>query len=469
MAGSAGITGEARSARQAVRSRFTLFSAGATALAVALVLLSVFALDLNLGRLKQSFGWVEHTDAVLLQLTRIEASLIAGESGERGYLLTGDADYRESWEGAHQAIAGEVDELAALLSDNPEEEQRLRALRPLISDRFAEFKRVVDLGPEHLDEALAILKTARVEQLTPRIQAGLAELRRSELALLDQRQRQAEADASRLNLLAIAAGVLALASLAFGLILFQRQRARHRIEQLQSELIHVSRLNTMGQTASILAHEMKQPLTATGNYLRGARRLLEAPEAPAPGKIVEILGKAGAQVERATQIVGRLRSLVDKGETERASEDVRATVEEAISLTGPDRGEVSLRRQIEPDLPPALIDKVQIQQVLINLMRNAGEAMQGNPRREITVSARHAESMIEIAVADTGPGLAPQVAERLFQPFVSTKRDGMGVGLSICRTIVESHGGRIWTDTAPEGGAVFRFTLPAAPIGPTAI
>jgi two-component system, LuxR family, sensor kinase FixL len=443
------------------RPRFTVFSAaGAAALAVALVLLSVFALNLNLGRLKDSFGWVEHTNEVLLQLADIDDSLIDGESGERGYLLTGNEAYRATYEHARDTIGGQMDALTRLLSDNPAQVQRLRTLRTLIDSRFDEFKQAVAFGPDRLADALAILKTARAEQLTPTIREGLAQLRQNELALLDQRQRRAAQDAGLANLLAIAAGVLALASLALGLFLFQRQRSRYRIRQLQSELIHVSRLNTMGQTASILAHEVKQPLTATTNYIQGARRMVEASEPPPPAKIAEVLGKAHAQVVRAAQIVSRLRGFVDKGGTERTAADIGTTIDEAISLIELGRGNVALRRNVDPLLPSAVIDKVQIQQVLINLMRNAGEAMQESERREIAVSARALDGMIEIAVEDTGPGLPHEVADRLFQPFVSTKQDGMGVGLSICRAIIETHGGRIWAEASPAGGTVFHFTVP---------
>ncbi|HZB90399.1 MAG TPA: CHASE3 domain-containing protein [Stellaceae bacterium] len=445
------------------RSRLAIFSAaGAAAVAVALVLLSVFALDLNVGRLRQSFGWVQHTDDVLLQLARIEATMIDGESGERGYLLTGDGAYLATFQHARDTVGGEMDRLAALIADNPEQAQRLAALRPLVIARFDEFQRVVDLGPAHLTDALAILDRARSEQWTPKIRRGLAELRRTELALLGERQHRSTRDAVTANLLAIAAGVGALASLGFGLFLLQRQRAHYRIDQLQRELIHVSRLNTMGQTASMLAHEMKQPLTATTNYIRGVRRLLAASGGAPPERISEILAKADAQVDRAAQIVARLRAFVSKGETERRAEDVAATIDEAISLVELGHPGVRLERALAAPLPAVAIDKVQIQQVLINLMRNAAEAMHQTGPGDIRVSARPVDAMVEIAVADRGPGLPKEVEERLFHPFVSTKAEGMGVGLSICRAIVESHGGRIWAEPNPGGGTVFRFTVAAA-------
>ena len=457
------ISGPQSRAASRRRPRLAAFSAaGVAALAVALVLLSVFALDLNLRRLRDSFGWVEHTDQVLLGLTSIEATVIDAESGERGYLLTGNADYLNSYAHARDAIGERMDRLATLVADNAEQARRVQSLRSLVNNRFDEFRRAVELGPGRLADALSILKTARAERLTQQIRERLAQLRQTELALLDERQRRAERDSARANMLAVTAGVLALASLALGLLLLQRQRSRYRIQQLQSELIHVSRLNTMGQTASMLAHEMRQPLTATANYLQGARRLVESGDSPAKAKIAEALGKAGAQIDRAVQIVGRLRRLVDKGETEHAPEDVAATIDEAVALIELGSTDVALRRDVDPRLTPVVIDKVQIQQVLINLMRNAAEAMRHSPRREIVVSAQAVEGMVELAVADTGPGLPQEVVDRLFQPFVSTKPDGMGVGLSICRAIVEAHGGRIWADGNPAGGTVFRFTLPGA-------
>ena len=154
-----------------------------------------------------------------------------------------------------------------------------------------------------------------------------------------------------------------------------------------------------------------------------------------------------------------------KGETERRIEDIRETIEEARTLALLDAGQraVAVEIRIEPGLPSALIDKVQIQQVLLNLIRNAIEAMAESPRREIVISGVPAEGdMIEVRVADTGSGLSPLVREKMFRPFTTTKAHGMGVGLSICRPIVEAHGGRLWAADNPGGGTVFCLTVPGA-------
>jgi two-component system sensor kinase FixL len=244
--------------------------------------------------------------------------------------------------------------------------------------------------------------------------------------------------------------------------LTERQRTEKRLQDLQSELLHVSRLSAMGQMASTLAHELNQPLTAVTNYVQAARRLLGAPGADMK-RVDEVMEKAATQAARAGQVIRRLREFVAKGEAERRVEDLNNVVEEAtaLALVGAKLHRVRVSLELDHGLPAALVDKVQIQQVILNLVRNAVEAMEGSPERELRLASRRAGSrFVEIAVSDTGPGLAPEVMERLFQPFVTTKRTGMGLGLSICREIVEAHGGRLAVEAASPRGATFRFTLP---------
>ena len=246
--------------------------------------------------------------------------------------------------------------------------------------------------------------------------------------------------------------------------LTERQQTEARLQDLQAELVHVSRLTAMGEMASALAHELNQPLSAIANYMKGSRRLLEgSPDERAP-VLREALDKAAEQALRAGQIIRRLRDFVARGESERRVEDVKKLVEEASALAlvgAKDRG-VRVRFEFDPRTDFVLADKVQIQQVLHNLMRNAIEAMEEAEKRELVVSTVAAQdNMVEISVADTGSGIAPEVSAQLFQPFITTKRQGMGVGLSISRTIVEAHGGSIAPRSNPGGGTVFSFTLPA--------
>jgi len=245
--------------------------------------------------------------------------------------------------------------------------------------------------------------------------------------------------------------------------LTERQDAERRFQHVQSELAHVSRLSSMGEVASALAHELNQPLSATANYIQGSLRLLAQDPVDKP-VIADALKIASEQMFRAGDIIRRLRDFVAKGETERRLENLPQLLEEAGALAmvgAKDRG-VRLRFDIAPGVDLVLVDKVQIQQVVLNLMRNAVEAMAGSSRRELVVAAAGAENhMVMVSVIDSGVGIGPEIADQLFQPFVTTKQEGMGVGLSISRTIIEAHGGRIWVEPAPGGGTAFHFTVRA--------
>jgi two-component system sensor kinase FixL len=245
----------------------------------------------------------------------------------------------------------------------------------------------------------------------------------------------------------------------------QRQQSEARLQELQSELVHISRLTAMGQMASALAHELNQPLLAIVGYMKGSRRLLESSAEESSGVLRDAMDKAGDQALRAGQIIRRLREFVARGDSERRVESVKKLIEEAsaLALVGTKDQGVRVKFQFDPAIDLVLVDKVQIQQVLLNLLRNAVEAMEASQRRELVISTAAADDdTITISVADTGAGIAPELMSQLFQPFVTNKRHGMGVGLSICRTIVEAHGGQIVVEPNPIGGTIFRFTLRAA-------
>jgi two-component system, LuxR family, sensor kinase FixL len=245
--------------------------------------------------------------------------------------------------------------------------------------------------------------------------------------------------------------------------LTERQNTEARLQELQSELVHISRLTAMGEMASTLAHELNQPLSAISNYLKGSRNLLEDRSDENSTTIRNALDKAADQAMRAGQIIRRLRDFVSRGETERRAESIGKLVEEAsaLALVGvKDRG-IHVRFEFDPSVDQVLADRVQIQQVLLNLIRNAMDAMETSEVRDLTIAiTRTDKGLVRVSVIDTGSGIAPEVAKQLFQPFVTTKRDGMGVGLSISRTIVEAHCGQIWVEQNPLGGTIFHFTLP---------
>jgi two-component system, LuxR family, sensor kinase FixL len=218
-------------------------------------------------------------------------------------------------------------------------------------------------------------------------------------------------------------------------------------------------LTELGQVVSTLVHEVNQPITAISNYVNACRRLATSGRHE---QVQAALERIASQTTRAREIVHRIREFVMKRDVQMRAENLSQVIDEAIALT---RASVRGKRlaftvQIVPAGSQVEIDKVQVQQVLFNLLRNAIEAMQEQPRRELVVAANSTGGeMVEISVADTGPGLPKEVRERLFQPFVTTKPNGMGVGLSVCRSIVESHHGRLWADDKPGGGTVFRFTV----------
>lgn len=244
--------------------------------------------------------------------------------------------------------------------------------------------------------------------------------------------------------------------------LTERQATQKRLQELQSELVHISRLTAMGEMASSLAHELNQPLSAIANYLRGATRLIDQAGGDQK-RLREPIEKATAQALRAGDVIRRLRSFVASGETERRPESLVKMIEEslALALVGVRESAVVVRTRNAFPSDRVLADKVQIQQVLLNLIRNAVEALHDRAGSEIIIESRtEPDGGALVRIMDSGPGVATEIAERLFQPFMTTKKEGMGVGLSICRTIVEAHGGRLWHEETPGGGATFAFTLP---------
>lgn len=251
--------------------------------------------------------------------------------------------------------------------------------------------------------------------------------------------------------------------------LTERRKTEEQLEELQSELIHVSRVSAMGTMASTLAHELNQPITAVANYVEAVRDLLAAPDPDDIPMIREALDDAAKETMRAGHIVRRLRDFVARREVEKTVEKLPALINEAavLGLMGAQEKGIEPRFDLDPYASPVLVDRVQIQQVLINLIRNAIEAMAHSGERRLTVISRPdaQPGMVRVTIADTGAGVPPEVARQLFTAFVSTKREGMGLGLSICRTIVEANGGRIWMEPREGGGTQFHFTLIRAQTG----
>lgn len=250
--------------------------------------------------------------------------------------------------------------------------------------------------------------------------------------------------------------------------LTERQQSELRLQDLQSELAHVGRVSEVGTLASALAHELNQPLAAVTNYCEGARELVSgAIDEATAAEVRDALDEAVEQALRAGQIVRRLRDFITYGHTERKVEYLPRVVTEAnaLALVGSREYDIEVDVKLDAEGQKVLIDRIQIQQVLLNLIRNAIDAMIDSEQRALTISSLgQSDGMVRLSVADTGKGVSEAMAEQLFQPFVTTKERGMGIGLSICRTIVEAHGGRIWCERRPAGGTIFHFTIPEAGI-----
>jgi two-component system sensor kinase FixL len=233
---------------------------------------------------------------------------------------------------------------------------------------------------------------------------------------------------------------------------------------MEAILVHLSRVNDLGQNVSSLIHEVTQPLSAIKNYLQAGMTFIATGRTD---RLQPVLERSAEQVDRAAEIIRHLRDFIAGRESEKRVENIPEMLQNATrlvlaSFSGPTP---TIELTCASAASSTFFDRIQIEQVVFNLVLNAAEAMIDSGRRSIIVTTElNSDNMVEVRVADSGPGLAPEIRGRLFQPFVTTKEGGLGIGLSICRVIIEAHGGQLWAEDNPGGGTIFCFTIPCSPI-----
>jgi C4-dicarboxylate-specific signal transduction histidine kinase len=467
----AGSTTHLRTSRLAhVFSRGGLQALGVAGL-VAAALLAVLAAALVLDcaeRLRSARAWVEHTNTVLTTIADVRASLLTGGVARRSYVITEEAYYLDEYSRQRAAAVAGFDRLSALAADNPVEEKRIAILRRATARTWSDFDtRLRTSGPAAIAAGMRGARGLSLyRQISSPVTAGFDAIRTAETKLLAA--READTDAAQFWLLTDAATSIAMALLAaaLGVYLLLRQRIASQTRELALEIQHMQRLGIMNQTSSVLAHEILHPLTAAQNYAGVLGSIVESGGRDGAMSPLPIVRKLEGQIQRAADIVKRLRAFVGRSDGLHVPERMESLIGDAAELFEIIDRSVDLETRIAPDLPDVLIDRVQIRQVMVNLMRNAVDAMRGCDTRILRVSAASiSQAQVEIRFEDSGKGLSPGMAGRLFESFVGDNSEGMGLGLSICRSIVAAHGGTIRAEPSATGGAVFCFTLPVVPAG----
>ncbi|GAA0548913.1 hypothetical protein GCM10008941_31020 [Rhizomicrobium palustre] len=436
-------------------SRWFLGTIGVIA-AAALFLLTAIVLAGSAARMLTNAAAAHHAQAVQFETGALQDALTDNAAAARAYSLTREPDLLRVRKLARERAFSHLAILRGLVAGDDEASRLLAVIHPQIERRVQLYDAMIAaLGnPSTTPHEAERLKLARASN------AQLAILRNRASRDFNTYQNLVIDDMRLSMALALITGIASPICGLVGIHLLRRERESQHARELQLELMHVQRLAIMGETSAMLAHEINQPLTAANNYLSVLRRVLDSDN---PEKAKAMADRIDQQIQRAASILRKLRRFIEKREAERRLESPDVLADDAITLLGTIDSSIMMTADIAPSLPRVLVDRVQIQQVLVNLMRNAIEAMQGSEHRELAlvINAPNPHT-VEISLSDTGPGLTPEVAARLFQPFVSTKSGGMGVGLSICHSIISQHGGRIWAEANTGGGTVFHFTLPAS-------
>jgi signal transduction histidine kinase len=483
----------------------------AFAAVVAVIFLSSAIVYDRLRVIEEATDWRVHTAEVLETLQIAMDAMLDQETGVRGYMVSGNEISLESYHSGGNAFTAAMRTLKGLTSDNPAQQSRLDELNELATDwrsGIAEREIALMAKSETHEDARALGRSMVGKTAMDLIRAKVDEIARVERALLARRdavQRQAYATAYTMIIIGGVAslivallmailltrvittpitrmidvmaalakgdtsievprdgrsdeiGAMAKAVQVFKESIIERQRA-------QAELAHVNRVATMGQLAASIAHEVNQPIGATVTNAQAALRWLGA-RTPNLDEARQALDQIVRDGKRAGDVVSRIHALVKKAPERKDRFDINEAISEVIALTRSEvlRHGISLQTHFATGLPRVQGDRTQVQQVILNLILNAVEAMSGNREgaRELLIRTRRDGSdAVLVAVRDSGPGLDPTNMDRIFEAFYTTKPEGMGMGLAICRSIIDAHGGRLWAVANKPRGAVFRFTFP---------
>ena len=457
-------------------------------------------------------NWRVHTADVLQTLQKAKDAMVDTETGVRGYLITGDEKFLEPYHRGGNAYTAAIRKIRDLTSDNPAQQSRLDELNELAKNwrsGIAEREIALMAKPETREDARALEGLRVGKTAMELIRAKVDEIEGVERDLLAKRaavQEQAFATAYTMTILGGAAsliiatlmGVLltrgiavpitrmtsAMTRLAKGDTTVEVPRTNRsdeigamavavqifkdsmiEREKAQTELAHVNRVTTMGQLTASIAHEVNQPVAAVVANAEAALRWLRA-QPPDLEEVRQSLADIIKDGKRAGEIIERIRGLIKRTPSRNDRFDINEPILEVIALTRSEmqRNGVLLQTRLADGLPLVPGDRVQLQQLILNVIVNAVEAMSGASERarELLISTgKDASNSVLVAVRDSGSGLDPEGLDRLFDAFYTTKPGGMGMGLSICRSIIEAHGGRMWATANVPQGAVFKFTLPA--------
>jgi signal transduction histidine kinase len=456
--------------------------------------------------------WRVHTTDVLETLQTAMDAMVDQEAGARGYFITRDERSLEPYHRGGYAYTVAMQKLRDLTSDNPDQQSRLDELNELAKNwrSIAEREIALMAKPETREDARALVGSTAAQTAMHLIRAKVDEIgavERDLLAKRDAAQNEAFATAYTMTILGGAASVIiatlmgvlltrgivvpitrmtnAMTTLAKGDTTVEVPRVNRsdeigamavavqifkdsmiERERAQAELAHVNRVTTMGHLTASIAHEVNQPVAAIVTQADAALRWLGA-QPPNLAEAREALGSIIVQGHRAGDVIRGIRTLIIKKVATRTDRfDINEAISEVIALTRSEvlRNGVSLQTLLAKDLPLIQADRVQLQQVILNLIVNAVQAMSGvsERSRELLIGSRKdASTGVLVTVRDSGPGLNPESFDHLFDAFYTTKPGGMGMGLSICRSIIEAHGGQMWATANVPQGAIFEFTVPA--------